>query len=56
MITATKVRKKGIPYSTKLWWSKTFGGSTHPDILVEKTLADDDNKLFLLMCTYRKGI
>jgi len=27
---------------------ENFGGSTHPDILTEKTLADGDNKSLLL--------
>jgi len=30
---------------------KNFGGSTHPDILVEKTLADGGNKSLLLVRT-----
>jgi len=30
---------------------ENFGGSTHPDILVEKTLADGDNKSLLLVHT-----
>ena len=30
---------------------ENFGGSTHPDILVEKTLADGDNKSLLLVYT-----
>ena len=30
---------------------ENFGGSTHPDILAEKTLADGDNKSLLLMRT-----
>jgi len=30
---------------------ENFGGSTHPEILAEKTLADGDNKPFLLVCT-----
>jgi len=31
--------------------SQNFGGSTHPEIFVEKTLADGDDKSFLLVCT-----
>jgi len=30
---------------------KNFGGSTHSDILVKKTLADGDSRLLLLMHT-----
>jgi len=30
---------------------ENFGGSTHPDILAEKTLADGDNKSLLLVRT-----
>jgi len=30
---------------------ENFGGSMHPDILVEKTLADGDKKSLLLVCT-----
>jgi len=30
---------------------KNFGGSTHPDILAEKTLADGKNNSLLLMRT-----
>jgi len=40
------------------WWqtdffitAQNFGGSTHPDILVEKNLADGDNKSLLLVRT-----
>jgi len=30
---------------------ENFGGSTHPDILAEKTFVDGDNKSFLLVRT-----
>jgi len=30
---------------------ENFGGSAHPEILAEKTLADSDNKSFLLVHT-----
>jgi len=30
---------------------ENFGGSTHPEILAEKTLANGDNKSFLLVRT-----
>jgi len=31
--------------------AQNFGGSTHPEILMEKILADGDNKPFLLVHT-----
>jgi len=30
---------------------ENFGGSTHPEFFVKKTLVDGDNKLFLLVHT-----
>jgi len=30
---------------------ENFGGSTHPEILAEKALADGDKKSFILVCT-----
>jgi len=43
--------KFGIYHIAQNFGRENFGRSTHPEILVEKTLADGDNKSFLLVCT-----